>query len=82
MGRGRRIAPKDGAARLQLKLAFLTELGERIHDLHRRGLGEAAIARALSGSDLLWRVWTGGDFSKRNFARAFLRPPSAPLLVL
>jgi hypothetical protein len=58
MGRGRRIAPNDGAARLQLKLAFLTELGERIHDLHRRRLGEAEIARA------------------------FLRPPSAPLLVL
>jgi glyoxylase-like metal-dependent hydrolase (beta-lactamase superfamily II) len=72
----------DGAARLQRKLEFLTELGERIHALHRRGLGEAEIARALPGSDLLWRVWTGGDFSKRNFVRAFLRPPSAPLLVL
>jgi glyoxylase-like metal-dependent hydrolase (beta-lactamase superfamily II) len=32
---------KDGAARLQEKLEFLTELGERIHELHRRGLGEA-----------------------------------------
>jgi glyoxylase-like metal-dependent hydrolase (beta-lactamase superfamily II) len=72
----------DGAARLQRKLEFLTELGERIHDLHRQGLAEPAIARALPGSDLLWRVWTGGDFSKQNFVRAFLRPPGAPLLVL
>jgi len=68
---------EQGAARLRDKLAFLVELGERIHELHRRGWSHAAIARALPGSDLLWRVWTGGDFSKRNFVRAFLRTASA-----
>ena len=46
------------------------------HLLTARGL-RAAIGRALPGSDLLWRLWTGGDFSKRNFVRAFLRTPSA-----
>jgi glyoxylase-like metal-dependent hydrolase (beta-lactamase superfamily II) len=66
-----------GAARLRDKLDFLVDLGGRIRDLHGRGWSDAAIARALPGSDLLWRLWTGGDFSKRNFVRAFLRDPSA-----
>lgn len=66
----------NGRALLRQKLDFLVELGERIHGLARRGLREAEIARALPGSDLLWRVWTGGDFSKRNFVRAFLRAQS------
>jgi len=68
---------EQGAARLRDKLAFLVELGERIHELHGRGWSEAAIGRALPGSDFFWRLWTGGDFSKRNFVRAFLRTASA-----
>jgi len=68
---------EQGTARLHDKLDFLVELGGRIHDLDDRGWGQGAIARALPGSDLFWRVWTGGDFSKRNFVRAFLRSPSA-----
>ena len=66
---------EHGAARLRDKLDFLVELGGRIHDLHGRGWSQAAIARALPGNDLWWRVWTGGDFSKRNFVRAFLSRP-------
>src|SRR5216110_101681 len=68
---------EQGAARLRDKLDFLVYLGGRIHELHGRGWSDAAIARALPGSDLLWRLWTGGDFSKRNFVRAFLRTTSA-----
>jgi len=65
----------EGAtAALRRKLDFLVELGERIDSLRDRGLDERAIARALPWSDLVWRVWTGGQFSKRNFVRAFLRP--------
>jgi glyoxylase-like metal-dependent hydrolase (beta-lactamase superfamily II) len=64
---------EDGTGRLRVKLEFLVELGGQIHDLHRRGWSERAIARALPWSDLFWRMWTGGDFSKRNFVRAFLR---------
>jgi glyoxylase-like metal-dependent hydrolase (beta-lactamase superfamily II) len=64
---------EDGAAMLRRKLDFLVELGERIRNLHTRGLEEGEIARALPGSDLRWRLWTGGHFSKRNFVRAFLR---------
>ncbi len=63
---------EQGAARLRDKLDFLFELGGRIRELHGRGWSGAAIARALPGSDVLWRLWTGGDFSKRNFVRAFL----------
>ncbi len=68
---------EQGTVRLRDKLDFLVELGERIHNLHGRGWSDAAIARGLPGSDVAWRVWTGGDFSKRNFVRAFLRNPSA-----
>lgn len=63
---------EEATAMLRRKLDFLVALGERIHDLHRKGLSEGAIARALPGSDLLWRLWTGDHFSKRNFVRAFL----------
>jgi glyoxylase-like metal-dependent hydrolase (beta-lactamase superfamily II) len=66
---------EHGAVQLRRKLDFLVELGERIRDLHGHGWSDATIARALPGSDLFWRVWTGGDFSKRNFVRAFLRAP-------
>lgn len=62
-----------GPALLRTKLDFLVELGGRIGDLHGRGLTEREITRALPGNDLWWRVWTGGDFSKRNFVRSFLR---------
>ncbi len=65
---------ENATAALGQKLDFLVELGERIHDLHHKGLEEAAIARALPGSDLVWRLWTGSHFSKRNFVRAFLHP--------
>ena len=68
---------EQGAARLRDKLDFLVELAGRIHDLQGRGWGDGAIARALPGRDFWWRVWTGGDFSKRNFVRAFLRTPTA-----
>lgn len=64
---------EHGRELLQQKLSFLVELGGRIHMLHDRGWTDAAIARALPGSDLLWRVWTAGDFSKRHFVSAFLR---------
>jgi glyoxylase-like metal-dependent hydrolase (beta-lactamase superfamily II) len=69
---------ENGTAMLRRKLDFLVELGERIHHLHSRGLSEGEIASVLPGGDLLWRVWTGGHFSKGNFVRAFLRPGAAP----
>lgn len=66
---------ENGGAQLRRKLEFLTGLRERIFDLHRKGLAEDEIARALPGSDWLWRAWTSGHFSKGNFVRAFLRRP-------
>ena len=63
---------------LRQKLDSLVELDERIKKLHRQGLGEAQISQALPGSDLLWRLWTGVHFSKRNFVRAFLRSLQHP----
>lgn len=69
---------EDVVVVLKRKLDFLVELGERIHELHRRGLNQAEIACSLPGSDLLWRLWTGGHFSKRHFVTAFLRPRPSP----
>jgi len=62
-----------GRELLRQKLEFLVELGGRIHALHERGWSDGAIARSLPGSDVLWRAWTAGDFSKRHFVTAFLR---------
>lgn len=67
-----RVENAGGA--LRQKLDSLVELGERIQALQARGLSEKQIARALPGSDLVWRLWTGGHFSKRNFVHAFLQP--------
>lgn len=64
---------ENATAQLRRKLDSLTELGERIAGMRERGLTEQAITRTLPGSDLAWRLWTGGDFSKRNFVRAFLK---------
>jgi len=64
----------NAAALLRQELDSLVELGERIQALHAQGLEEGEITRRLPGGDLLWRLWTGGHFSKRNFVRAFLRP--------
>ena len=65
---------EDGTAMLRRKLDFLVQLGERVHDLHAKGLDHDEIASALPGSDLLWRMWTAGHFSKGHFVSAFLRP--------
>src|SRR2546430_7151790 len=67
---------EQGAARLRDKLDFLVELGERIHELHGRGWSHAAIARALPGSDLLWRGWAAGGASPRATSAA--RPGTPP----
>ncbi len=70
---------ENATAKLRQKLDSLVELGERIQALHGQGLDEREIARALPGGDLLWRLWTAGHFSKRNFVAAFLRahPPNS-----
>ncbi|MFQ5792185.1 MAG: MBL fold metallo-hydrolase [Acidobacteriota bacterium] len=59
---------------LRMKHDFLVELGARVKALHAQGLDETEIARALPGNDFLWRLGTGGHFSKLNFVRAFLSP--------
>ncbi len=69
---------ENAGSALRQKLDSLVELGERIQGLHAQGLGEEQIARALPGSDLVWRLWTGGHFSKRNFVHAFLRSKPQP----
>jgi glyoxylase-like metal-dependent hydrolase (beta-lactamase superfamily II) len=62
-----------GTAALQEKLDAMSHLQGTIERLHAGGRSPAEIARAIPGSDLVWRVWTGGHFSKLNFVRAILR---------
>ena len=69
---------ENAGSALRQKLDSLVELGERIEALRGKGMDEGAIARALPGSDLVWRVWTGGHFSKLNFVHAFLRQKPRP----
>ncbi len=63
---------------LRGKLESLLELKARVEQLHSAGWSATDIAGKLPGNDLLWRVWTGGHFSKLNFVRAILRRGESP----
>ncbi|MFZ5819086.1 MAG: MBL fold metallo-hydrolase [Chloroflexota bacterium] len=58
---------------LQEKIAYLEEMGARTLDLHARGWGIGAIARALFGGPLFIELFTLGHFSRRNLVRSYLR---------
>jgi glyoxylase-like metal-dependent hydrolase (beta-lactamase superfamily II) len=68
---------EQGATLLRRKLDFLVELGERVAELSGGGLPDREIARALPWSDWVWRLRSGGEFSKLNFVRAYLKRPPA-----
>src|SRR2546427_6587085 len=60
---------------------FFFQAEDGIRDLTVTGVQTCALpisrremARALPDRNLLWRLWTEGHFSKRNFVCGFLRP--------
>ena len=55
------------------KIDYLEALGERVLDLHHKGLSVDAIVRAECGGPLFIEAFTLGHFSRRNLVRSYLR---------
>ena len=64
---------KEPKEELSTKIRYLEELGERILDMHRQGRSEKAIIREVCGGPMFIEVFTGGNFSRKNLVRAFIR---------
>jgi hypothetical protein len=61
-----------GHAAMGRKREFLEELRARARALHALGLGPGEIARRLLGPEDFQRLFSAGDFSRRNLISAFL----------
>ena len=61
------------AERIRQKLAYLSELEQKILELHGKGISQARIARQLFGlrHDLAARIISSGHFSSRHLVRSF-----------
>jgi glyoxylase-like metal-dependent hydrolase (beta-lactamase superfamily II) len=71
---------RSPAATIRQKLEYLDQLGDRIRELHARGLGAVAIRQTLFGSEHWVSRITGGDFNGENLVRSYLeRDPAARL---
>lgn len=57
---------------LKAKITYLEELGGRVLELHRRGWGVSAIARALCGGLMPIEAFTLGHFSRRRLVFSYL----------
>lgn len=69
----------EGARHLQDKVDYLEELGERIQELHRRGLSARQIRRRLLGRELPITYLTLGHFSGLRLVRSYLAKPIPPI---
>ena len=70
----------DGHAAMARKHAYMAEFGERVGELHARGLDERAILQRLLGrEDALMATLSAGDFTRRNLVQAFLPSWPGPL---
>ncbi len=63
---------EDPAGELKAKIGYLEELGERILELHRKGWGVGAIARAACGGLMPIEIITLGHFSRRWLVLSYL----------
>jgi len=58
---------------LREKISYLEETGGRVLDLHDKGWGIDAIARAVLGGAMFIEIFTLGHFSRQNLVRSYLR---------
>jgi glyoxylase-like metal-dependent hydrolase (beta-lactamase superfamily II) len=63
----------NGHARMQRKLAYWRRLGEEIQVLSRLGMEDSQIRDQLLGPENIMAELTGGDFSRLNLVRSFLK---------
>lgn len=64
-------------AELAAKTVYLEELGGRVLELHRQGLGVSEIVRALLGGPIWVELVTLGHFSRRRLVLSYLRANDA-----
>ncbi len=64
-------------AEIREKIDYLEDLGGKVHELRRQGLGIGDIRRKLLGRELPLAYLTLGHFSGRNLIRSFLGGPGA-----
>ncbi len=62
--------PRD---ELQVKIAYLEEMGERVLELHCQGWSVGEIARALFGGPMPIELITLGHFLRNNLVRSYLQ---------
>lgn len=68
----------DSSILLKKKLNFMDDLHEKIHRMAAAGTGIEEIARRLLGREpLSFKLATGGDFSKVNLVKSFLKDAGA-----
>lgn len=63
---------RDPAAHLQDKIAYLEEMGDKVMDMDKQGLGIGEIARSLFGGPMLIELLTLGHFTRRRLVLSFL----------
>jgi hypothetical protein len=68
----------DGTKHLKDKVAYLEDLGERIHDLEAQGLSARRIRRQVLGRELPISYLTLGHFSGLHLVQSYLAEPSLP----
>jgi glyoxylase-like metal-dependent hydrolase (beta-lactamase superfamily II) len=70
---------KNGSAALKQKIAYLENIGEQAHELHRKGLSYRRIRRKLFGRELLIAYVTLGQFTGRHLVRSLIEDrPKTP----
>jgi len=73
-----RLFPASGTVRdnprqdIVLKIAYLEEMGERVRELHQKGLSLGQIRNEVFGRELPIARITLGHFSGRNLVRSYL----------
>jgi len=79
-----RLFPGSGTVRdnprqeLLLKIEYLEDLGERVRELHRKGLSVDQIRKRVFGRELPIAYITLGHFSARNLVRSYLEDRHEP----
>lgn len=68
---------EDPSPLLRQKAAYLRELGQRVHLLHRQGCSRRHIRRQVLGAEPMIAYLTQGDFSGLQLVRSFLEDSPA-----
>ena len=64
---------KNPSDEIQEKIEYLEGLGERVLELHHKGLSVDTNVRAECGGPMFIEAFTLGQFSRRNLVRSYLR---------